>query len=229
MRDKQLNSVAELEKVIAEMEAITELEKKQRNSSGGSLENGKTRLESDSSSFGIPSKTGDIWVKRLANGDDQIWLKRDPVGSNKVKFKEPKLRSASLSFPIKESPAKLHLKNNSQKLVASDKHKSMPQAHDQNCSPRMNPCGTSLHACEFYGTNSSLSETHRRSYIDATESSRSHSSSSFTDNPAHQTRLSSEHFQLVSSEFLNFVHINNGNYGCKKHFKICVSYCAVLF
>ena len=215
MRDKHLNSVAELEEVIAEMEAITEFEKKQRNSSsmnGSSQENG---FGSDSFHSGTQNRNGDVWVKRLAKGEDQIWLKRDPVvingGSNCVKFKDSKFRGP---------PKKLYLKKH-QTLDLSRKHNSTSQAENNIKGPRTNPCGAPRHLTEFYGTNSGLSKVTRRSYSDTIGSSRSRIISDSSDNSNYQLRLkSSERSPFCSSEFSDFSPLrNNGKFSWKDTIK----------
>jgi len=221
MRDKRQNSVSELENIIAEMEAITEFEKKQRNLSsvsGSSQENGDARLGPDSFNSGNQIGNGDIWVKRLAKDDDQIWLKQNQVvsnaGTNKVRFKEPKFRSTSLSLPSEQPPKKLYLKNQ-QTLDFSPKHNSVLQAENNIHGLRTNPCGTPHHLSEFYGTNSCLSETSRRSCSDAAESSRTRSISSSTDNSTSQIHLSpAERSPFLNLEFSQFSPISNGK--CNK-------------
>ena len=206
-----MKSVTDLEQVIAEMEAITELEKKQRNCSsmsGSGQENGEP------SPGGGNGKTDNIWVKRLATDDSHIWLKREKKLTKSVKFSEGKLRSASRSYKEKQSPAKVILKN--QRSLSTEAPPKSP-SHFLNKNGDMSdlvkyPCGsqTSNHLdSEFYGTNRSLSEISRTSSDNArTVSVRSTSSSN--DELQMKQRISTEHSSERNLELSDFC-VSNGS------------------
>ena len=148
MRDKQFKSFVELEEVIAEMEALIEVEKRERNSNsvgGSSQESGES--SSESRSITRRKMADEIWIKKVKSCDD-VWQKRD---SKTEKRHGPTIRSSMKTANNVKSASR-------QKRIAFADH----QRRTSDESAAQDGKYGRHQLAHFYGTNNSVSETPTR-------------------------------------------------------------------